>query len=61
MGLKASPPSDADRAEVAPLAGLCASCANLQVLRSRRSTFVRCTLADRDPRFERYPPLFIRR
>ena len=57
MGLKAPPATADDRAEVAPRAGLCARCASLQVLRSRRSTFVRCALADRDPRFERYPPL----
>ena len=57
MGLSAAPPTADDRAEVAPRAGLCASCDHLQVLRSRRSTFVRCALADRDPRFERYPPL----
>ncbi len=56
MSLKAPPPTDEDRAEV-ERAGLCASCARLQVLRSKRSTFVRCGLADRDPRFERYPPL----
>ncbi len=56
MGLKASPATEDDRAEV-ERAGLCASCAHLQVLRSQRSTFVRCALADRDPRFERYPSL----
>ena len=54
--MKAPTPSDDDRAEV-ERAGLCASCRHLQVLRSKRSTFVRCGLADRDPRFERYPPL----
>ncbi len=57
MALEAPPPTGADRAELAPRAGLCAACRSLQVLRSRRSTFVRCALADRDPRFERYPPL----
>ena len=51
------PPTAADRVEVARFAGLCASCRHLRVLRSRRSTFVRCGLAARDPRFERYPPL----
>ncbi len=60
MGLKAPSPSDDDRTEVTDRpggTGLCASCAHLQVLRSKRSTFVRCGLADADPRFERYPPL----
>ncbi len=56
MSFTAPPPTDQDRAEV-ERAGLCACCAHLQVLRSKRSTFVRCGLADRDPRFERYPPL----
>ena len=59
MGLKTKPATDQDRAEV-QRAGLCASCAHLQVLRSKRSTFVRCGLADRDPRFARYPPLPVR-
>ena len=57
MSLNAPPPSADDRAEVARFAGLCATCRHLQVLRSRRSTFVRCGLADADSRFERYPPL----
>jgi hypothetical protein len=38
-------------------AGLCASCEHLRVLASRRSVFVRCGLADTDPRFPRYPAL----
>lgn len=38
-------------------AGLCASCEHLRVLTSRRSVFVRCGLADSDPRFPRYPAL----
>ena len=38
-------------------AGLCASCEHLRVLASRRSVFVRCGLADSDPRFPRYPAL----
>ena len=56
MALTVPPASDEDRAEVEH-AGLCASCRHLQVLRSKCSTFVRCRLADRDPDFERYPPL----
>ena len=38
-------------------AGLCASCEHLRVLTSRRSVFVRCGLAEKDPRFPRYPAL----
>ncbi len=38
-------------------AGLCASCEHLRVLASRRSVFVRCGLADAEPRFPRYPAL----
>jgi hypothetical protein len=38
-------------------AGLCARCVHLRVLASRRSVFVRCSLADVDPRFPRYPAL----
>ncbi len=56
MGLKAPPVTEQDRAEV-ERAGLCASCVHLQVLRSKRSTFVRCGLADTDSSFPRYPPL----
>jgi len=37
--------------------GLCATCIHLQLLASRRSTFVRCGLAASDPRFVRYPAL----
>ena len=57
MGLNAPPPTAEDRAEVAPWAGLCASCEHLRVLRSKRSCFVRCGRADSDPHFTRYPPL----
>jgi hypothetical protein len=38
-------------------AGLCAACEHLRVLASRRSIFVRCGLAETDPRFPRYPAL----
>ena len=37
--------------------GLCATCEHLRLLASRRSVFVRCGLAETDPRFLRYPPL----
>jgi hypothetical protein len=37
--------------------GLCATCAHLRLAASRRSVFLRCGLADEDPRFPRYPPL----
>ncbi|HEX2253659.1 MAG TPA: hypothetical protein VHQ65_10365 [Thermoanaerobaculia bacterium] len=49
-----------DRAALARLpteAGLCATCAHLELVASRRSVFARCALSDRDPRFPRYPPL----
>jgi hypothetical protein len=38
-------------------AGLCATCQHLRVAASKRSVFVRCGLADLDPRFSKYPPL----
>lgn len=38
-------------------AGLCASCEHLRILASPRSVFVRCGLAESDPRFARYPAL----
>lgn len=37
--------------------GLCATCVHLRLAASPRSVFVRCGLADTDPRFPRYPPL----
>lgn len=37
--------------------GLCATCEHLRILASPRSVFVRCGLAETDPRFPRYPPL----
>lgn len=37
--------------------GLCATCEHLRILASRRSVFVRCGLAEADPRFARYPAL----
>jgi hypothetical protein len=48
-----------DRRAVAG-AGLCQSCAALQVLRSKTSTFVRCARSDHDAAFPRYPPLPVR-
>jgi len=39
-------------------AGLCASCAHLQIVRSARgSEFVLCRLSFSDPRFPKYPLL----
>ncbi len=39
-------------------AGLCATCVHARlVVSSRRSTFLRCALADVDPAFARYPAL----
>jgi hypothetical protein len=38
--------------------GLCADCANARrVTSTRGSTFWRCALADRDPRYAKYPRL----
>jgi len=37
--------------------GLCATCEHLRLAASKRSVFVRCGLADSDPRFPKYPPL----
>jgi hypothetical protein len=37
--------------------GLCATCEHLRLAASPRSVFVRCGLAERDPRFRRYPAL----
>ena len=42
--------------------GLCLTCRWMRVVVNRRgSTFYRCTRADTDPRFVRYPPLPVRR
>lgn len=41
-------------------AGLCAGCVHRRLLASDRSVFLRCNLADSDPRFPRYPPLPVR-
>jgi len=40
--------------------GLCTTCEHLRLLASPRSVFVRCGLAESDPRFVRYPPLPVR-
>ncbi|HVS03181.1 MAG TPA: hypothetical protein VMT16_10470 [Thermoanaerobaculia bacterium] len=37
--------------------GLCADCRHLRLVRSQRSTFVRCAMAEVDRRFPRYPRL----
>ena len=38
--------------------GLCATCGWVQIVRNRRdSVFYRCTRAETDARFVRYPPL----
>ncbi len=49
------PPRDIARLPVHP--GLCAGCLHLRLADSGRSVFVRCGLAETDPRFARYPPL----
>lgn len=50
-------PSEPSVAELPLHPGLCAGCAHLRLLRSPRSTFVRCGKADDDARFPRYPRL----
>jgi hypothetical protein len=40
-----------------PRAGLCDSCRHAEILRSRRSAFLRCGRAASDARFPRYPGL----
>jgi hypothetical protein len=41
--------------------GLCGDCRHARVTRSARGgEFVRCRLADREPRFRRYPALPVR-
>lgn len=41
--------------------GLCGSCQNAARIESARgSVFYRCTLADTDPRFRKYPQLPVR-
>jgi hypothetical protein len=44
-----------DRLALPP--GLCATCVHRELKASARSVFLRCRLADTDPRFPRYPPL----
>ncbi len=57
MAYVAPPPTAADRGEVAAVAGQCATCLHLQVLRSKRSVFVRCGRSDGEAAYPRYPPL----
>ena len=55
------PPTAAERAALVRdpgmPAGLCAGCLHLRLLRSGRSRFVRCLLAETDPDYPRYPVL----
>ena len=47
--------------QVADAAGLCSSCARVQVVQSARgSTFYLCRRSFSDPRFSRYPVLPVR-
>jgi hypothetical protein len=51
-------PDDRDLlARLGTSAGLCATCVHRDIKASARSVFLRCKLADVDPRFPRYPPL----
>lgn len=46
----------------APAVGLCATCVHARrVETDRGSVFVRCALAEKDPRFPKYPRLPVRR
>jgi hypothetical protein len=48
----------AERQVPPPGAGLCARCANVQVVSSARgATFYLCRLSVGDPRYPRYPPI----
>ena len=55
------PPTAAERMELvrdpAAPAGLCVDCRHLRLLRSGRSRFVRCMLAESDAAYPRYPVL----
>ena len=55
------PPSAAERAALVGhptiVAGLCVGCRHLRLLRSGRSVFVRCRLAEANPAYPRYPVL----
>ena len=55
------PPDAAERLALArdpaAPAGLCVDCRHLRLLRSGRSRFVRCLLAESDPAYRRYPAL----
>jgi hypothetical protein len=50
-------PADPRLARLAVHPGLCARCVHLALADSGRSVFVRCGLAETDPRFARYPRL----
>jgi hypothetical protein len=51
------PRADPRLARLAVHPGLCATCVHLALADSGRSVFVRCRLAETDPRFARYPRL----
>lgn len=47
--------------EIVASVGLCADCVFARVVESARgSTFWRCSLAEQDPRFRKYPALPVR-
>lgn len=56
-GRPATPEDFARLADAGARAGLCETCRHARVLASRTSLFLRCGLAETDPRFPRYPPL----
>ena len=51
--------AEADEASAVryPEAGLCDRCTHAEIVASKRSRFLRCRLADTDPRFDKYPRL----
>ena len=54
------PPTAAERLALAgdlKPAGQCVDCLHLRLLRTGRSRFVRCLLAESDPDYRRYPVL----
>lgn len=57
MAFRPTPVTPEERRAQEGHAGLCARCADLQLVHSKTSTFVRCGKSDVDEAFLRYPPL----
>lgn len=56
-GRPATPDDFVRLADAGVAAGLCETCRHARALASRSSVFLRCALAETDPRFPRYPRL----